>query len=90
MFIDYYKKTLRVLTVKFFVGVTSYPRILDYKRFTKIIPANDSYQMADMPQKSGLVAADIITQPFKFWKYCCVLVAYLVFYKGGGRYQIIY
>lgn len=48
------------------VGVTSYPRTLDYKRFQEIAKANGSYLMADMSHISGLVAAGVIPSPFEF------------------------
>jgi len=48
-----------------FVGVTSYPRTLDYKRFKEIAEASNSYLMADMSHISGLVAAGVIPSPFE-------------------------
>ncbi|VVC35916.1 Hypothetical protein CINCED_3A016081 [Cinara cedri] len=76
-----------------FVGVTSYPRTLDYKRFKEIAKASDSYLMADMSHISGLVAAGVIPSPFE---YCDVVTstthktlrgprAGVIFYRKGVK-----
>lgn len=59
-------KIINYFTIKLNSGVTSYPRLLDYKRFKEITLASDSYLMADMSHISGLVAAGVIPSPFEY------------------------
>lgn len=49
-----------------FLGVSCYPRNLDYKRFREIADENDAYLMGDMAHISGLVAAKKVPSPFEY------------------------
>lgn len=46
-------------------GVSCYPRNLDYKRFKEIARENGAILMADMAHVSGLVAAQVVPNPFE-------------------------
>jgi len=70
-----------------FIGVTSYPRTLDYKRFKAIAQASDSYLMADMSHISGLVAAGVIPSPFE---YCDVVTSTTHKTLRGPRAGVIF
>merc|ERR1712226_1708545 len=47
-------------------GISCYSRNLDYARFRKIADSVGAYLMADMAHVSGLVAADVVANPFEF------------------------
>jgi glycine hydroxymethyltransferase len=47
-------------------GVSSYPRLLDYKKFREICDKNKSYLLSDMSHIAGLVAAKLIPSPFEY------------------------
>lgn len=73
--------------IQLFIGVTSYPRTLDYKRFKTIAQANDSYLMGDMSHISGLVAAGVIPSPFE---YCDVVTSTTHKTLRGPRAGVIF
>jgi len=47
-------------------GISCYSRNLDYKRFREIADSVGAYLMADMAHVSGLVAADVVANPFEY------------------------
>ena len=47
------------------LGVSCYSRNLDYARFREIADSVGAYLMADMAHVSGLVAADVVANPFE-------------------------
>lgn len=47
-------------------GASAYPRDIDYARMRKIADSVGAYLMADMAHISGLVAANIGTNPFEY------------------------
>ena len=47
-------------------GYSAYPRDLDYKRFRKIADINNSILMCDMAHFSGLVATNLLKNPFEY------------------------
>ena len=47
-------------------GYSAYPRDLDYKRFRKISDINNSILMCDMAHFSGLVATNLLKNPFEY------------------------
>ncbi|MSR73383.1 serine hydroxymethyltransferase [Candidatus Parcubacteria bacterium] len=47
-------------------GFTSYPRIVDFKKFRDIADACGAYLMVDMSHFAGLVAGDVYPSPFKY------------------------
>lgn len=47
-------------------GVSSYPRLLDYKRFREICNKSKSYLLSDMSHIAGLVAAKLVPSPFEY------------------------
>ena len=47
-------------------GYSAYPRDLDYKRFREIADSVGAYLMVDMAHFSGLVAAGLMNDPFKY------------------------
>ncbi len=47
-------------------GASSYPRIIDFKRFSEIAKANDALFMVDMAHIAGLVAAGVHPSPVPF------------------------
>lgn len=74
-------------------GVSCYSRDLDYARFKKIADDVGSYLLADMAHVSGLVAAGVAPNPFK---YCDVVTSTthktlrgprsgIIFYRKGVR-----
>jgi glycine hydroxymethyltransferase len=71
------------------VGASAYPRDFDYSRFKTIAKHADAYLMADIAHISGLVASELMNNPFE---YCDVVTttthktlrgprAALIFYK---------
>ncbi|KAG4304776.1 hypothetical protein PORY_001829 [Pneumocystis oryctolagi] len=57
----------RVVKPKIIIaGITSYSRLLDYARFSKIAKSVNAYLMADISHISGLVAAGVIPSPFEY------------------------
>lgn len=67
--IDYDKleESARIFKPKIIIaGISCYSRCLDYKRFRQIADAIGAYLFADMAHISGLVAAGVISSPFKF------------------------
>ena len=44
-------------------GASSYPRVIDYERISKIAKSVDAYFMVDMAHVAGLVAAGLIPSP---------------------------
>ncbi|XP_071797778.1 serine hydroxymethyltransferase, cytosolic-like isoform X1 [Asterias amurensis] len=46
-------------------GISCYSRNLDYARFRKIADQHGAYLMADMAHISGLVAAEVVNNPFE-------------------------
>lgn len=81
------------------VGVSCYPRHLDYKKFREICDENGSLLMADMSHVSGLVAAGLTTNPFE---HCDIVTSTthktlrgprsgIIFYrKGTLTWQILF
>lgn len=47
-------------------GFSAYPRDLDYKRFRDICDKVGAYLHADMAHLSGLVAANLVNDPFEY------------------------
>lgn len=47
-------------------GFSAYPRHYDYARMRKICDSVDAYLMADMAHISGLVAANVVPNPFDY------------------------
>eukprot|EP00742_Colponemidia_sp_Colp-10_P001484 GILJ01001594.1.p1 GENE.GILJ01001594.1~~GILJ01001594.1.p1 ORF type:complete len:514 (+),score=79.76 GILJ01001594.1:42-1544(+) len=47
-------------------GASAYPRDYDYKRMRAICDKVGAYLLADMAHISGLVAADVVADPFEF------------------------
>lgn len=67
--IDYDKleETARLFKPRMIIaGVSCYPRHLDYKRFREICDQNGSLLLADMSHVSGLVAAQLTSNPFEY------------------------
>ncbi|KTW30059.1 uncharacterized protein T551_02003 [Pneumocystis jirovecii RU7] len=67
--IDYGQLEMLAAVVKpkiIVAGITSYPRLLDYSRFSQIAKSVSAYLMADMSHISGLVAAGVIPSPFEY------------------------
>lgn len=71
------------------VGASAYPRDFDYAKFREIADKSNSFLMADIAHISGLVASNLLNNPFK---YCDVVTttthktlrgprAALIFYK---------
>ncbi|EMR09725.1 hypothetical protein PNEG_01910 [Pneumocystis murina B123] len=56
----------RVMPKIIIAGTSSYPRLLDYSRFSKIAKNVGSFLMADMSHISGLVAAGVVPSPFDY------------------------
>ncbi|KAK4052579.1 glycine hydroxymethyltransferase shm1 [Microbotryomycetes sp. JL221] len=52
-------------------GASAYPRDFDYERLRKIADINGSYLMMDMAHISGLVAAQVTNDPFKYCDVVC-------------------
>ncbi|ORY54150.1 serine hydroxymethyltransferase-domain-containing protein [Leucosporidium creatinivorum] len=52
-------------------GASAYPRDFDYARLRKIADLNGSYLMMDMAHISGLVAAQVQNDPFKYCDVVC-------------------
>lgn len=74
-------------------GVSCYSRNLDYKRFREIANENDAYLLADMAHISGLVSAELVSNPFE---YCDIVTTTthktlrgprsgIIFYRKGVR-----
>ncbi|PIK39358.1 putative serine hydroxymethyltransferase, cytosolic-like [Apostichopus japonicus] len=94
--IDYDKlaETARLLHPKLVIaGISCYSRNLDYKRFREIFDEHDAFLMADMAHVSGLVAADVVANPFEV---CDIVTstthkslrgprAGMIFYRKGVR-----
>lgn len=67
--IDYDDLERRALEFKprlIIVGASAYPRDFDYKRFREIADKCRAYLMADMAHTSGLIAANLLRDPFEF------------------------
>lgn len=47
-------------------GYSGYPRDLDYKKFREIADSVGAYLLVDMAHFSGLVAAELVNNPFEF------------------------
>ena len=47
-------------------GTSSYPRLVDYKRFGKIAKENGAYLLADIAHPVGLIAAGLIPSPVPY------------------------
>ncbi len=47
-------------------GFSAYPRDLDYKRFRQIADSVGAYLLADISHISGLIAAEVLEDPFKY------------------------
>ena len=47
-------------------GFSAYPRDLEYKRFREICDSVGAYLLADICHISGLVAADLLADPFEY------------------------
>lgn len=47
-------------------GISSYSRLLDYKRFREVCDENKAILLADMAHISGLVAGKVIPSPFEY------------------------
>jgi glycine hydroxymethyltransferase len=47
-------------------GASAYPRDIDFARFRKVADAIGAYLMCDMAHVSGLVASQLISDPFEF------------------------
>lgn len=78
------------------VGASAYPRDFDYKRFREIADKYNSYLMGDISHTSGLIASNLLNNPFK---YCDVVTttthktlrgprSALIFYKNNLKEQI--
>ncbi|XP_071814134.1 serine hydroxymethyltransferase-like [Apostichopus japonicus] len=94
--IDYDKlaETARLFHPKLVIaGISCYSRNLDYKRFREICDEHDAFLMADMAHVSGLVAADVVANPFEV---CDIVTstthkslrgprAGMIFYRKGVR-----
>jgi len=48
------------------VGASAYPRDYDYAKFRKVADTHDSYLMADIAHTSGLIAANLLSNPFDY------------------------
>lgn len=57
------KKAKEVLPKLIIAGGSSYPRLIDYERISKIAKSVGAYFMVDMAHVSGLVAAGVIPSP---------------------------
>lgn len=79
------------------IGVSCYPRDLDYKRFREICDACGALLMADMAHVSGLVAAGLAPNPFD---YCDVVTSTthktlrgprggIIFYRKGADLLLV-
>jgi len=75
------------------VGASAYPRDYNYKRLREIADRHGAYLMCDMAHFSGLVAAQVMANPFEF---CDVVTTTthktlrgprsgLIFYRRGKR-----
>ncbi|KAK2160628.1 hypothetical protein LSH36_129g07016 [Paralvinella palmiformis] len=67
--IDYDKlqENARLFKPKMIIaGISCYSRNLDYKRFREIADENGAYLLADMAHVSGLIAADLVANPFQY------------------------
>lgn len=78
------------------VGASAYPRDFDYKKFKIIANKYNSYLMADIAHTSGLIASNLLNNPFEF---CDIVTttthktlrgprAALIFYKKCYKQQI--
>ena len=47
-------------------GASAYARHYDYARMRKICDSVNAYLLSDMAHISGLVAADVVPDPFEF------------------------
>lgn len=47
-------------------GASAYPRAYDYKKMRQIADSVGAYLLGDMAHTSGLVAADVISNPFEY------------------------
>ena len=50
----------------FYLGISCYAQLLDYKRFRSIADKCGAYLMADMAHIAGLVAGGAIPSPFEY------------------------
>lgn len=67
--IDYDELERRALEFKprlIIVGASAYPRDFDYKRFREIADKCGSYLMADIAHPSGLIASNLLSNPFEY------------------------
>jgi len=67
-------------------GASSYPRLIDYRRMSKIAQENSAFFMVDMAHIAGLVAAKVIPSPVPVSDFVTFTT-----YKtlGGGRGGVI-
>jgi len=68
-YIDYdaLEKNVKLFRPQMIVcGASAYPRDYDYARLRKIADINGSFLLADIAHFSGLVAAEIVNNPFEF------------------------
>ncbi|CAM8952816.1 unnamed protein product [Rhodiola kirilowii] len=64
---DMLEKTAILFRPKLIIaGASAYPRDFDYPRMRKIADAVGAFLMMDMAHISGLVAASVVADPFKF------------------------
>lgn len=78
------------------VGASSYPRDFDYKKFRYIADKHFSYLVADIAHTSGLIASNLLNNPFE---YCDVVTTTthktlrgprgaIIFYRNKFKQQI--
>ncbi|PRP80641.1 serine hydroxymethyltransferase [Planoprotostelium fungivorum] len=48
------------------VGASAYPRDYEYAKFRKVADTHDAYLMADIAHTSGLIAANLLNNPFDY------------------------
>lgn len=67
-FINFYSsiKIIFKICYTLILGISCYPRCLDYKRFREIADENGAYLFSDMAHVAGLVAAGVIPSPFQY------------------------
>ena len=89
-FIDYddLEKTAKRFKPKLIIcGSSAYSRDFDYKRFRQIADINNSYLLCDMAHISGLVASQLLNNPFE---YCDIVTTTTHKTMRGPRAGIIF